>query len=343
MSGSPLHGAGITAIAFHLPETVLDNHALAQVFPDWNAQKIADKTGIVERRIAAPGETAADLGFHAATSLFERHDIERGTIDFLILCTQTADHLLPTSACMLQHRLGLPTSCGALDINLGCSGYVYGLALAKGMIESGLRQNVLLITADTYSKLINANDRSVRTLFGDGAAATLVTASTAAGALGPFVMGTDGAGAANLIVPAGGMRLPCSAASAIETSDASGNIRSQDNLFMDGAQIMQFTLSAVPRVMRELLEKAGKTLDDVDHVIFHQANQFMLEALRKKIRIPPEKFIIDLDTIGNTVSSTIPIAIARGLRTGRLRSGDTVLLLGFGVGYSWAGTLATLP
>jgi 3-oxoacyl-[acyl-carrier-protein] synthase-3 len=343
MSGSPLHGAGITAIAFHLPETVLDNHALAQVFPDWNAQKIADKTGIVERRIAAPGETAADLGFHAATSLFERHDIERGTIDFLILCTQTADHLLPTSACMLQHRLGLPTSCGALDINLGCSGYVYGLALAKGMIESGLRQNVLLITADTYSKLINANDRSVRTLFGDGAAATLVAASTAAGALGPFVMGTDGAGAANLIVPAGGMRLPCSAASAIETSDASGNIRSQDNLFMDGAQIMQFTLSAVPRVMRELLEKAGKTLDDVDHVIFHQANQFMLEALRKKIRIPPEKFIIDLDTIGNTVSSTIPIAIARGLRTGRLRSGDTVLLLGFGVGYSWAGTLATLP
>lgn len=343
MSGSPLHGAGITAIAFHLPETVLDNHALAQAFPDWNAQKIADKTGIVERRIAAPGETAADLGFHAATSLFERHDIERGTIDFLILCTQTADHLLPTSACMLQHRLGLPTSCGALDINLGCSGYVYGLALAKGMIESGLRQNVLLITADTYSKLINANDRSVRTLFGDGAAATLVTASTAAGALGPFVMGTDGAGAANLIVPAGGMRLPCSAASAIETSDASGNIRSQDNLFMDGAQIMQFTLSAVPRVMRELLEKAGKTLDDVDHVIFHQANQFMLEALRKKIRIPPEKFIIDLDTIGNTVSSTIPIAIARGLRTGRLRSGDTVLLLGFGVGYSWAGTLATLP
>ena len=343
MSGSPLHGAGITAIAFHLPETVLDNHALAQVFPDWNAQKIADKTGIVERRIAAPGETAADLGFHAATSLFERHDIERGTIDFLILCTQTADHLLPTSACMLQHRLGLPTSCGALDINLGCSGYVYGLALAKGMIESGLRQNVLLITADTYSKLINANDRSVRTLFGDGAAARLVAASTAAGALGPFVMGTDGAGAANLIVPAGGMRLPCSAASAIETSDASGNIRSQDNLFMDGAQIMQFTLSAVPRVMRELLEKAGKTLDDVDHVIFHQANQFMLEALRKKIRIPPEKFIIDLDTIGNTVSSTIPIAIARGLRTGRLRSGDTVLLLGFGVGYSWAGTLATLP
>lgn len=343
MSGSPLHGAGITAIAFHLPETILDNHALAQAFPDWSAQKIADKTGIVERRIAAPGETAADLGFHAATSLFEDQAIARGAIDFLILCTQTADHLLPTSACVLQDRLGLPTSCGALDINLGCSGFVYGLALAKGMIESGLCKTVLLITADTYSKLINPHDRSVRTLFGDGAAAAIISAGAAPGALGPFVLGTDGSGAANLMVPAGGMRLPHSTASAMETTDASGNIRSQDQLFMDGAEIMQFTLSAVPRAMRELLEKAGKTLDDVDHVIFHQANQFMLEALRKKIKIPPEKFIIDLDTIGNTVSSTIPIAIARGLRTGRLRSGDTVLLLGFGVGYSWAGTLATLP
>lgn len=338
-----MHSARITAIAYHLPAAILDNEMLAKSFPDWTAQKIADKTGIIQRHIAAPGETAADLGFLAATALFERHAIGRDTIDFLILCTQTPDHILPTSACILQERLGLPTSCGALDINLGCSGYVYGLALAKGLIESGIRKNVLLITADTYSKLINPLDRSVRTLFGDGAAATVISGTPGPSALGPFVMGTDGAGAAHLIVPAGGMRLPHSTASTCENVDAAGNTRSQDELFMDGAEIMQFTLSSVPGVMREVLEAAGKTLDDVDHVIFHQANQFMLEALRKKIKIPAEKFIVELDTVGNTVSSTIPIAIARARARGRIQPGATALLLGFGVGYSWAGTLATLP
>ncbi len=335
--------AGIAAIAYHLPVATLDNDALAQMFPDWPAQKITDKTGIVRRHIAASDETAGDLAFHAASALFETHDIDRQTIDFIILCTQAPDYLLPTTACLLQSRLALPTSCGALDVNLGCSGYVYGLALAKGLIEAGIRRQVLLLTADTYSKLINPRDRSVRTLFGDGASATLVAAADGPAALGPFVLGTDGAGAANLMVPAGGMRMPHSAASAVEKEDAAGNVRSQDQLFMDGAEIMQFTLSSVPRVMRELLDEAGKTLDDIDHVILHQANQFMLEALRKKMKIPAEKFIIELDTVGNTVSSTIPIAIARARASGRIRSGDTALLLGFGVGYSWAGTLATLP
>lgn len=335
--------ARIAAIAYHLPEATLDNDALTQVFPDWSAQKITDKTGIVRRHIAASGETAGDLAFHAAKTLFDTHKINRQAIDFVILCTQTPDYLLPTTACLLQARLELSTACGALDINLGCSGYVYGLALAKGLIEAGIRKNVLLLTADTYSKLINPRDRSVRTLFGDGASATLIAAAGDQQALGPFILGTDGAGAANLIVPAGGMRRPHAAASAIEKEDAAGNVRSQDELFMDGSEIMQFTLSSVPRVMRELLDDAGKTLDDIDHVVFHQANQFMLEALRKKIKIPVEKFIIEIDTVGNTVSSTIPIAIARATANGRIRSGDTALLIGFGVGYSWAGTLATLP
>lgn len=337
-----MNSARIAAIACHLPEAVLDNDALALAFPDWSAQKILDKTGIASRHIAAAGETAADLAFHAAEKLFAAHAIDRAGIDFVILCTQAPDYLLPTSACILQDRLGLPTSCGALDINLGCSGYVYALAMAKGLIDAGIRKQVLLLTADTYSKLINPRDRSVRTLFGDGAAATLVRGADGQGHIGPFVLGTDGAGARHLMVPAGGMRTPRSAATALEHADASGNLRSADNLFMDGAEIMQFTLSSVPRVMRELLAAAGKTLDDIDHVIFHQANQFMLEALRKKIKIPAEKFIVEIDTVGNTVSSTIPIAIARATASGRIRPGDTALLLGFGVGYSWAGTIATL-
>lgn len=336
------HYAQLTAVAYHLPQAILTNAALEQEFSDWPAQKILDKTGIAQRHIAAPGETASDLAYHAAEKLFATHDVARADIDFLILCTQAPDYLLPSSACVLQQRLGLPTSCGALDINLGCSGYVYALAMAKGLIESGIRKKVLLLTADTYSKYINARDRSVRTLFGDGAAASVIAAGAPQQALGPFVLGTDGSGANNLIVPAGGMRTARSAATASETEDASGNWRSQDDLFMDGAQIVQFTLGAVPRTMQELLTAAGKTLDDIDHVIFHQANKFMLDALRRKIRIPEDKFVIEIDTVGNTVSSTIPIAIARARASGRIQPGDTALLLGFGVGYSWAGTLARL-
>ncbi|MEX0141902.1 3-oxoacyl-[acyl-carrier-protein] synthase 3 protein 2 [compost metagenome] len=336
------HYAHLTAIAYHLPQAILTNAALEQEFIDWPAQKILDKTGIAQRHIAAEHETASDLAFHAAEKLFATHDIARGDIDFLILCTQAPDYLLPSSACVLQQRLGLPTSCGALDINLGCSGYVYALAMAKGLIESGICKKVLLLTADTYSKYINARDRSVRTLFGDAAAASVIAGGAPELALGPFVLGTDGSGANNLIVPTGGMRTARSAATAIPVEDASGNWRSQDDLFMDGAQIVQFTLGAVPRTMQELLDKAGKTLDDIDHVIFHQANKFMLDALRRKIRIPEDKFVIEIDTVGNTVSSTIPIAIARARASGRILPGDTALLLGFGVGYSWAGTLARL-
>ncbi|WP_215409568.1 ketoacyl-ACP synthase III [Janthinobacterium sp. JC611] len=334
--------AQLTAIAYHLPQATLTNDALAQELGEWSAQKIFDKTGIAERHIAAADETASDLAFHAAEKLFSEHAIERDGIDFLILCTQAPDHFLPSSACVLQQRLRLPTSCGALDINLGCSGYVYALAMAKGLIEAGIRKQVLILTADTYSKFINPRDRSVRTLFGDAAAASLVSGGATQQGLGPFVLGTDGSGAKNLIVPAGAMRLPRSAATAVESEDASGNWRSQDDLFMDGAEIVQFTLGAVPRTMQELLDAAGKTLDDIDHVIFHQANKFMLDALRRKIRIPEAKFVIEIDTVGNTVSSTIPIAIARARQSGRIRPGDTALLLGFGVGYSWGGTLAHL-
>ncbi|MET0322758.1 MAG: ketoacyl-ACP synthase III [Duganella sp.] len=334
--------ARIEAVAWHVPETVLTNDALALEFADWSAQKILDKTGIAERRVAAAGETAGDLALHAAENLFRDSGIDRAGIDFLILCTQAPDHLLPSTACVLQQRLGLSTSCGALDINLGCSGYVYALAMAQGLIEAGIRRRVLVLTADTYSKFINPRDRSVRTLFGDGAAATVVAHGAGKRSLGPFVLGTDGSGADNLIVPAGGLRLPRSAATAVAHEDASGNWRSDDDLFMDGAQIVQFTLGAVPRAMQDLLTAAGKTLDDIDHVIFHQANKFMLDALRRKCKIPEEKFVIELDTVGNTVSSTIPIAIARARQSGRIQPGDLALLLGFGVGYSWAGTLARL-
>ncbi len=332
--------ARIEAIASHLPDAVLDNTALAAMYPDWPAEKILAKTGIAERRISAQGETSVDLAEAAARKLFAA-GVDPASIDYLLFCTQTPDHILPTSACILQDRLGLRTGIGALDFNLGCSGFVYGLSLAKGLIETGQARRVLLLTADTYSKLIHAGDKSVRTLFGDGAAATLIAASDVGEAqIGPFVFGTDGGGAQNLVVPSGGFRTPRTEGTAVEQRDASGNVRSADNIYMNGPAIMAFTLREVPAAIAALSEMTGLTLDDYDTVVFHQANGFMLERLRAKLGIAPERFAVRLEDCGNTVSSTIPIALEPLIGGPRsLRA----LLVGFGVGYSWAACSAVLP
>jgi len=237
----------------------------------------------------------------------------------------------------LQHRLGLHTSIGALDINQGCSGFVYGLALANSLIVSGTAKNVLLLTADTYTKYLNRRDRGVRTVFGDGAAATLVSAVAGdVPFLGPFIFGTDGSGAENLIVPTGASRKARSAETAIEAQDKSGNWRCEDNLFMNGPEIFNFTLKSVPPLVDALLEKASLTRESVDLFLFHQANRFMLDRLRQKTDIPPEKFVLELEDCGNTVSSTIPIALERTAQKGSLESNQLIMLVGFGVGYSWA-------
>jgi 3-oxoacyl-[acyl-carrier-protein] synthase-3 len=328
----------IADIAVYLPNSVLRNDTLANLYPDWSEEKIFSKTGIAERRIAAAGETAGDLAADAARKLFSQGKVRPEDIDFIILCTQAPDYVLPTTACILQHELGIPRHAGALDVNLGCSGFVYGLSLAKGLIETGSARRVLLLTADTYSKYIHPLDKSVRTLFGDGAAATLVTevADNESGRIGPFVFGTDGAGAGKLIVKAGGFRTPRSSDTTVETTDASGNVRSPEHLYMDGADVMTFSLTEVPRAIDALLDKANWSKVEVDQFVLHQANKFMLEALRKKIKVPPEKFPIRVEHCGNTVSSTIPIALAELMRTGELRSGMSAVLVGFGVGYSWA-------
>jgi 3-oxoacyl-[acyl-carrier-protein] synthase-3 len=327
--------AKIAALASFLPDAVLHNDTLAALYPGWSAEKILDKTGVRERRIAAAGETAGDLAFGSAQRLFEQDDIDPASIDFLLLCTQAPDYMLPTTACLLQDRLGLRRDCGALDFNLGCSGFVYGLALAKGLIETGAANRVLLLTADTYSRFIHPGDKSVRTLFGDGAAATLIEAAEAEQAMiGPFVFGTDGRGAPNLIVPTGGARRARDAESAIETTDESGNVRTLDNLQMNGGAIVNFTLKAVPEAVNALLVKADLTLGDIDLFVFHQASAFILEKLRSKIGIPAERFVVNLETSGNTVSSTIPIALEH--QVGQPSGDRLAMLVGFGVGYSWA-------
>jgi 3-oxoacyl-[acyl-carrier-protein] synthase-3 len=336
--------AVIRAIEYHLPANVLTTDELAREFPEWSVEKIDEKTGIQERHIAAPDECASDLAVAAALKLFASGVCTPSDVDFLLLCTQSPDYFLPTTACLLQHRLGIPATAGALDFNLGCSGYVYGLGLAQGLIETGQASRVLLITAETYSKFMHPKDKSVRTIFGDAASATLLaTVDREEPFLGPYVFGTDGRGADKLIVPTGALREPRSAESALEVEDESGNVRTRDNLFMDGPEIFNFTISVIPRCVSALLSKAGLALDEVSLFFFHQANAYMLEHLRKRLSIPPERFPVTMAHCGNTVSSTIPIAMKHALDGGRIRPGNRLMLVGFGVGYSWGAVLVRWP
>jgi 3-oxoacyl-[acyl-carrier-protein] synthase-3 len=332
-------GATITAVASYLPEKILSNAILASQFTGWTAEKIESKTGIVNRHVAESNEFASDLAVKAVERLLANNAIDRLSVDAIFYCTQSPDYILPTTACLLQNRLGLKQSVAALDFNLGCSGFVYGLGLVNGFIAGGQAQRVLLITSDTYSRYLHPGDRGVRTLFGDAAAAVLIDKVDGAGGLsGPFIYGTDGGGWENLMIPTGGLRCAVSVDAKV-TTDVSGNQRTVNHLFMNGPEIFNFTLRVVPATVVELLERAELILDQIDLFVFHQANGYMLEHLRKRLMIPREKFVVSMQETGNTVSSTIPIALEKCIASGQLKRGMRVMLLGFGVGYSWAGTI----
>jgi 3-oxoacyl-[acyl-carrier-protein] synthase III len=307
--------AQIKTSQYYLPEFILTNQDLTVFFPEFSAEKILAKTGIQIRHTSASDESSSDMAVKAAEKLFSSGCVSKDQIDFLLFCTQTPDSLLPTNACMLQDRLGLSHVLGALDFNLGCSGFVYGLSLAKGLIESGQASNVLLLTADTYTQLIEATDKSVRTIFGDGAAATLISSVLSdREKISSVAYGTDGRGAKNLCVSDGYLR-------------------------MNGPEIFEFTLDVVPKIIEQALQKAQLDFQDVELFVFHQANAYMLEHLRKKLQIPVERFWVAMDFCGNTVSSSIPIALREAANAGVLAKKQKVMLVGFGVGYSWAATI----
>ena len=324
-------GSKISAITYYTPERVVDNEEVAAFSEEWTADKIKQKTGISQRHYAGHKECASDLAVNAAKRLFALGKCEIQDIDFLLFCTQSPDYLLPTTACLLQHRLGLASSVGAIDVNQGCSGYVYGLGVAEGLIASGIARNILFLTADTYSKFLSESDLSVRTLFGDAASATLIQSKSGSSStsLGPFLFGTDGKGAQNLIVHGSGTR----------GAEQGGTWQSPASpMHMNGAEIFSFTLSAVPKLVKEILIKAECSVDEVDLYVFHQANEYMLEHLRRRIAIPEEKFVVFMSNQGNTTSSSIPIALVGAESAGRLRPGMRVMLVGFGVGYSWGAS-----
>ena len=328
--------AFIKAISYYLPEKVVTNEELVKEFPEWSIEKVAQKIGVDSRHLASSDETAGDLAEQAARKLFEEYSIDPNSIDFLMLCTQSPDYFLPSTACVLQDRLGISTSSGALDFNLGCSGCIYGMALAKGLIAAGIARNVLLLTAETYNKYLHPSDKSNRSIFGDGAAACLISQEGFA-EIGEFVLGTDGSGADKLIVRTGASRKK--AATGESEEDENGHVRRDDYLYMNGSAIFNFTLDTVPALMNEILEKNRIRKDEVDLFVFHQANKFMLNTVRKVCLLPKEKFYVNLSETGNTVSSTVLIGLKESIANGNVKKGDKVMITGFGVGLSWGGTI----
>lgn len=336
--------AYLNYISIYLPKKIRSNEDISAEHPEWSVEKISTKVGIENRHIASPDETSCDMAYAAAENLFSEYKIEKADIDYIILCTQSPDYKLPSTACILQNKLGLSKSCGAFDFNLGCSGYIYGLGLAKGLIISGQAHHILLLTAETYTKYLSPKDKGNKTIFGDAATASLISFDTAQNGLsymiGEFNYGTDGNGATSLILKNGGAR--CPQCEGVDINDEDGNFNHNDNnLYMDGKAIFNFTAFEVPKLIKANLKKNNIQMNDVDLAIFHQANEFMLNTVRKRCGIDSDKFYVDIKDIGNTVSNSIPIAIKKANKTGKLDKVRKLLLSGFGVGLSMGAVILT--
>lgn len=320
--------AAIGPISTYFPEKVETNDDLAKMNPNWDLSLIAAKTGIHRRHIAKSDETASDLGVAACEKLFADHQIDPKSIDFLLFCTQTPDTPIPTTSCLMQERLGLRVDCGALDFNLGCSGFVYGLGIADGLIRTGAVKRVLLVTGETYSKYIDPTDRSLRTIFGDAAAATLVEAHSEPSVFG-MQYGTDGAGADTLLVT-----------QSIRPKEQALKPRHRhrwpSQLYMDGPELINFAVGSLPPVIEKVLELSELKSSQVDLYLFHQATLKMLDQIRERMGLEWDKMPLCMENYGNTVSSTIPILIEQLRLDKKLSPEMQTVMVGFGVGWSWA-------
>jgi 3-oxoacyl-[acyl-carrier-protein] synthase-3 len=329
----------IRHISVELPERVLTNEDLARENPGWDMASVAERAGVDSRRVAGPSETAFDLGARACDALLAETGTDPASIDAVVSCTQSPDYVMPGNAHLLHRHLGLERAALAFDYTLACSGYVYGLAFADSFVKSGLASKILLVTADTYSKHINGGDRSARVLFGDGAAATLVDGESGGGEIVAAELGSQGKDLEKFYVPAGGARRPSDAETRVEETDRHGNVRSAEDIHMDGLGVWAFVNSAVPGHVRGFLESQGLTTSDIDSFVFHQASAMTLESLVKALSIDPERMFVSMSEVGNLVSASIPVALDEALRAGRIGDGDRVLLSGFGVGFSYGSVL----
>jgi 3-oxoacyl-[acyl-carrier-protein] synthase-3 len=335
MAASLASGVRIAGVASAVPSnlrTILEDAADAM---GAEAEKISQSTGVRQRHVAPNGTCTSDLCLAATERLLDELGWSRDSVELLVFVSQTPDYVLPATSCSLHSRLGLSKSCAAFDINLGCSGYVYGLWVASRLLGSAGGSRALLLVGDTITPLVSPQDQSVATLFGDAGSATALEGCSNGSEM-HFRLGTDGAGQGHLMVPAGGFRHPRSENTAVRKARKDGNVRSDEDLFMNGAEVFAFTLRTVPPLFSEVLEQAAWTVAEVDAFVMHQANRFMIQHLAKRMRLPSEKVVIALEDFGNTSSASIPLALTVSLAE-RLRSSEMKLVLaGFGVGFSWA-------
>ena len=331
----------IKYINCYYPNNILTNEDIANQFPDLKIKELTRLTGVHKRYISGKGETSVDMGVSAAEILLTKNNIDRNSIDFIIFCSAGGDFITPASACIIQNRLGLPSNCGAFDFNQGCTGYIYGLSIADGLIQSNNAKNVLLITSEAITKTIHPDDSSNRAIFGDAATATLVSKNNN-GSDNKFIFGTDGSKFDKIIIKHGRERYPLPEYAEQDSLDNYGNAQNDSKFYMDGAEVFNFSVNKAPELVNSLLVQNNITIDDINYFIFHQANQIILETLGKKLKIPKDKLIIDISETGNTVSSTIPIALSNAIRSGKIKRGNRIILAGFGVGFSWGGTILDL-
>jgi 3-oxoacyl-[acyl-carrier-protein] synthase-3 len=331
-------GIGIKGIAYVLPDSCVTNDDLAREHPTWDMRQVEARTGVAQRYVAASKETSLDLGLRACEKLFTANPGLRNDVDSLLFCTESPDYIMPPNACILQGKLGLRKGTLAFDFNLACSGFVYGLAIARGLIVSGMCENVILVCGETYSKYTCPEDRSVTALFGDGAAAAWIRSVDGKGVI-DVLCATDGKEYERFIVPAGACRMPRSSLTSAVTVDANGNGRSLDNIHMDGMGILSFVSANVPAQVKELLHRNDLEVSDVDLFVFHQASGMVLDTLTRLLHLDPSRVYRNLSCVGNTVSASIPLALKDALDDGGLHSGSRVVVSGFGVGLSWASAL----
>lgn len=332
----------IVDIEYYLPERIETNEELGRINPAWNVEQIVEKTGVYRRRLAPAAETSLDLGLRAATGLCSRLPELHRKIDGLIFCTVTEDHFYPKNAHLLHKLLDLPESVFCLDVGMACSGFVYSLAVAHGLIHTGVAGNVLIVTADTYSKCVGELDRSTRWLFSDGAAAVWVSGGDDSAGLIDLDCGAYGKGYDAAWIPAGMFRMPGSSQTKVGQADGDGNIRTMEEFHMDGKRMLALVGSIIPRRIKALLHKNGLSPADIDLFVFHQASKLVLDSLERLLRIPPEKNFRNLQDHGNLTSSSIPVALKDAIAQGRLAKGDKIVISGFGVGFSWSSAILAI-
>ena len=313
----------------YLPEKIVTNFDLEKMV-NTNDKWIRERTGIAERRVAADDELNSDLGTKAAKEAIKNANLRTDDIDIIIVGTSTADYTLPAVAPIIQYKLG----CGkipAFDINSVCTSFAYAFITAAGFLNSGIYKNCLVVGSDVYSRILNWEDRNTCCIFGDGAGAVVIKKDDTSKGILSHIFGADGEDAELIKIPVGGSKNPVR---------ADKQYKKEDYFFqMAGTDVYEFTIITIPQVAVDLIDKANLTSEDIDWVVLHQANRRIIESVSKRTKIPIEKFIINIDRVGNTSSASIPIALDEAVRSGKIKNKDKVMMIGFGGGLSWGGVI----